>query len=107
MDSKEVFLTKFVLSYFHHKSAEYSQTDVGVQRVRDWVTSFLFLSDDAFLYVDEILRRSTILQLQWGKTKSEVISGALWMPLGNLNNSYRSAFAVSDLPHLFGNMSGG
>ena len=44
--NKEVLSTKLLISYYHHRSAEYSQPDVGVQRVRDWATSSGILSDD-------------------------------------------------------------
>ena len=87
------------------RSSEYSQTDIGVQRVRDWAASSGSLADeDLFISadVDEILSQSTLQQLQWCQTSAEVISGAIWMPLGNLKNAYRSAFAVAGMPHMFG-----
>jgi len=73
--------------------------------VRDWAASSGLVSgDDIFISadVDEILSQSTLHQLQWCQTSAAVISGAIWMPLGNLKNAYRSAFAVAGMPHMFG-----
>ena len=73
--------------------------------MKEWAAWSGFLSDDDIFIsadVDEILLRYTLHQLQWCKTSGDVIGGGIWMPLGNLKNAYKSAFAVSGMPHLFG-----
>ena len=47
------------------------------------------LDDDDILIsanVDEILSRDVLHQLKWCELASDVIFGAIWMPMGNLNN---------------------
>ena len=81
------------------------QTSKGVERVRNWAlhTGHLGL-DDLFISadVDEVMSASVLHQLRWCKIEEEVISGALWMPLGSLDRAYRIEFHVEGRPHTFG-----
>jgi len=85
---------------------ELMQTRVGVERARKWADRIgnglgpddLFISADT----DEVMSRIALHKLRWCQLASKgPISGALWMPLGNLNHAYRSDFAVSGRPHSF------
>ena len=59
--------------------------------------------DDIFISadVDEILSQRALHQLKWCESSSDLLSGALWMPLGNLNWALRTGFPVHDKPHTF------
>ena len=63
------------------------------------------LEDDDILIsasVDEIMSRTALQQLKWCQTSKDVISGALWVPMGNLNKAIRSDFPVEKRrPHTF------
>ena len=90
---------------FNLRDVEHFQTDYGVRKVREWANRTRSLSeDDLFISgdVDEILSREVLHQLSWCQTSSGVISGALWMPLGNFEYAYKSQFAVAGKPHMFG-----
>ena len=74
---------------YYEWTAEFDQTQAGVQRVKDWSLHTGHLDeDDLFISasVDEILSRDALHQLRWCETKNDVIFGGLWMPMGNLNN---------------------
>jgi len=85
--------------------AERAQTDHGVNAVLTWAMEEegnlgpedLFISGD----VDEILSRQALHQLKWCEVKQDVITGALWMPLGNLGRALRTDFPVHARPHTF------
>ena len=86
------------------RAGEHSQMDMGVSRVRNWANRTGLMGDeDIFISadVDEIISRSTLHQLRWCKTSAGVMSGGLWMPMGNLNKAVRSGFHVQDKPHAF------
>jgi len=85
---------------------EDKQTSAGVQRARTWADTVevrigpddLFISADT----DEVMSRIALHKLRWCELASKgPISGALWMPVGNLNRAYRSDFAASGRPHSF------
>ena len=78
--------------------------DMGVSRVKNWANMTGILDDkDIFISadVDEIINRSVLHQLKWCQTSADVMSGGLWMPMGNLNKAVRSGFHVEDKPHAF------
>ena len=65
---------------------------MGVARIREWSLATGELSDDDIFIsgdVDEVMSRSALHQLRWCKTSSNVMSGSLWMPQGNLNKALR------------------
>jgi len=85
---------------------EDKQTSAGVHRARTWADTVedrlgpddLFISADT----DEVMSRIALHKLRWCELASKgPISGALWMPVGNLNRAYRSDFAASGRPHSF------
>ena len=81
------------------------QTDHGVKFIKEWALSTNQLSeDDLFISadVDEVLSRETLQKLQWCQLNKAVISGAIWMPMGDLENAYKSTFAANGFPHMFG-----
>ena len=41
--------------------------------------------DDVVGSVDELLSRSVLQQLRWCELASDVVFGAIWMPMGNLD----------------------
>ena len=51
--------------------------------------------------VDEVMSRTALQQLQWCQIAAPVLSGALWMPKGNLNMALRTDFPVDRRPHTF------
>jgi len=82
------------------------QTSAGVLRARAWAASKQdrLASDDLFISADtdEVMSRDALHKLRWCELASKgPISGALWMPVGNLNLAHRPDFAVSDRPHSF------
>ena len=95
----------FNLVQFYFRYAEFSQTAIGLKKVKNWATRYKTLDmDDIFISadVDEILSRRALHQLKWCETSSDLLSGALWMPLGNLNWALRTGFPVHEKPHTFG-----
>ena len=76
--------------------------DMGVSRVRNWANFTGELDDeDVFISadVDEIISRSVLHQLRWCKTSAGVMSGGLWMPMGNLNKAIKSGLHVEGKIH--------
>jgi hypothetical protein len=49
------------------------------------------------------MSREAVHSLRWCSLApgAAVLSGALWMPLGNLGLAYRSDYPVKDRPHTF------
>ena len=89
---------------FHCRAAEYSQTDWGIARVKEWGDKSGHLEDEDILIsasVDEVMSRSALQQLKWCRISEDVISGALWVPMGNLNKAMRQEFAAEGRPHSF------
>ena len=43
------------------------------------------VDDDDDDSVDELLSRSVLQQLRWCELASDVVFGAIWMPMGNLD----------------------
>ena len=87
-----------------HRYAEKWQTAVGVKKVKTWASTSNQLGlDDIFISgnVDEIMSRGSLQKLKWCQTSADLLSGALWMPLGNLNWALRTGFPVKDRPHTF------
>ena len=85
-------------------SAEYGQTTIGVNRVREWVSKVGDINDDDIFIsgdVDEVMSQEALRQLKWCKTAAPVISGALWVPMGNLLKAFRSPFHVEGRNHTF------
>jgi len=95
---------------------EDSETRAGVARARAWAavhqrpeygspgTSRLS-PDDLFISAntDEVMSREALHKLRWCKLNGKSpISGALWMPMGNLNLAFRSDFPVRGRPHTYG-----
>ena len=60
--------------------------------------SDLFISAD----VDEIMSRQALQKLQWCKLQGQLITGALWMPVGSLDRALKSDYPVVGRPHSFG-----
>ena len=58
----------------------------------------MFISAD----VDEVMSRSALLKLKWCQTNGPLITGSLWMPLGNFNRALKSDFPVVGKPHTYG-----
>ena len=87
-----------------YREALDSQTSFGLSRVRDWALETGGICDDDIFIsadVDEIMSREALHKLQWCETSADVISGALWMPMGNLRKALRSHFPVLGRPHTF------
>lgn len=85
-------------------SVEALQTIVGVQKIKSWANSTNVLqANDIFISgdIDEIIRRDTLNQMKWCELSDKLFSGALWMPLGNLNKAYRTDHAAPDLPYTY------
>ena len=83
---------------------EDSQTAEGVKRIKDWVKSTGFLTaGDAFISadVDEVLSRETLQRLRHCEIVRPVLSGAIVMPLGNLDRAMKTEFPVFNRPHSF------
>ena len=81
------------------------QTKEGVKAVKSWSQHSEVLGpDDLFISadVDEVMSRQALHKLRWCQTSSPLITGALWMPLGNFNRALRSDFPVVGLPHSYG-----
>ena len=81
--------------------AEWSQTDAGVSRVKEWAES-ANLSHDSFFVsadVDEVLSRETLLRLRWCETEARTLTGALWTPLGRLDQATRVRWPAEGRPH--------
>ena len=90
-------------SYMYREALD-SQTSFGLSRVRDWsLETGGMRDDDIFLSadVDEIMSREAMHKLKWCETSADVLSGALWMPMGNLRKALRSHFPVLGHPHTF------
>ena len=84
--------------------AEHSQTDWDIARVQEWAKMSGQLGDDdilIFASVDEVLSRPALHQLKWCQTSADVISGALWVPMGNLHKAMRPDFQVQGHTHTF------
>ena len=85
-------------------SVEALQTIVGVQKIKNWANSTSALDDnDIFISgdVDEVIRRDTLNQMKWCELSDTLFSGALWMPLGNLDMAYRTDHSAPDLPYTY------
>lgn len=78
-----------------HAVFEWNQHAPPAERLTD---------DDIFISgnVDEVLSRENLYKLSWCEWKTEVISGALWMPLGALDRAFRTDWpADRSLPFTF------
>ena len=85
-------------------SMEQTQTDVGIQKIRRWAeTSNIMKEDDILISADadEVIARDVLHELKWCETAAPVFSGALWMPMGNLNHAFHSDFPAPGLPFTF------
>jgi len=85
--------------------AEKRQTFYGVDKVRSWANiSDSLQEDDIFISgdVDEVLSRQALSKLKWCETSGSLLTGALWMPMGNFNRALKSDYPVSGRPHTFG-----
>ena len=93
---------------------EDSETSAGVARARAWAAVHLpeygspgtgrLRPDDLFISAntDEVMSREAFHKLRWCKLdNNNPISGALWMPMGNLNLAFRSDFPVQGRPHTY------
>ena len=49
--------------------------------------------------VDEVMSRQALNRLKWCETSSDLLTGALWMPLGNLQWALKTGYPVYDKPH--------
>ena len=81
------------------------QTKQGLKAVKTWSQHSGKLDpDDLFISadIDEVMSRPALHKLRWCQTSSPIITGALWMPLGNLNRALRSDFPVTGSPHSYG-----
>ena len=86
---------------------EAQQTSAGVSRARSWASTVpgrlgpgdLFISANA----DEVLSREALHKLRSCQMAKEtrVVSGALWMPMGNLDLAIPTDFPVKGRPHTF------
>ena len=72
--------------------AEWLQTDTGVSRVKEWAAATSLNEDSIFISadVDEVLSREALLRLRWCDTEARTLTGALWTPLGNLNQATKA-----------------
>ena len=60
--------------------------------------------DDLFISAntDEVMSREVLHKLRWcNLANDDPISGALWMPMGNLNLAFRTDFPVQGRPHTY------
>ena len=93
---------------------EDSETSAGVARARAWAAvhqpeygspgTGRLGPDDLFISAntDEVMSREALHKLRWCKLESKgPISGALWMPMGNLNLAFRTDFPVQGRPHTY------
>jgi hypothetical protein len=81
------------------------QTRLGLDAVKAWAARPAGLApDDLFISanVDEVLSRSALQLLRWCDPAGPLLSGALWMPLGDLGRAHRSDFPVQGRPHTYG-----
>ena len=80
-------------------------TDLGVGAVREWAAGREggLAGEDVFISAstDEVLSRETLLQLRWCHLSKDITTGALWMPLGNLERAFKSDFPVPGRPHTY------
>lgn len=89
--------------------AENVQTEEGIKKVREWAISSNqeLDSDDLFISgnVDEVLSREALQQLSWCESPHKVITGALWMPMGRLDQALRpgALFSLEGRPHAWAN----
>ena len=81
--------------------AEWLQTDTGVSRVKDWAAATSLNEDSIFISadVDEVLSREALLRLRWCETEARTLTGALWTPLGNLNQATRVRWPAEGRQH--------
>jgi len=82
--------------------AEELQTDVGVERVRQWAKENRALNDDDIFIstnVDEVLSREALHKLRWCQPTRPVLSGALWMPIGRFDLALRTDRPAAGRPH--------
>ena len=101
---RKIYALYLSLTFSIRRAGERAQTDTGVSRVRDWAANTGELEDDDVFIsadVDEIMSSSALHQLKWCKTSAAVMSGGLWMPMGNLNKAIRAGFHVEGKPHAF------
>ena len=78
---------------------------MGISQILEWNKHTGNLSpDDLFISadVDEVMIRAALHNLKWCQTSGPLITGALWMPLGNFNRALRSDFPVVGAPHSYG-----
>ena len=91
---------------------EDSETSAGVARARAWAAvhqpgnpgTGRLGPDDLFISAntDEVMSREALQKLRWCKLDNDnPISGALWMPMGNLKLAFRSDFPVEGRPHTY------
>ena len=52
--------------------------------------------------VDEVMSRQALSSLRWCETSSDLLTGALWMPLGNLQWALKTGYPVHEKPHTLG-----
>ena len=81
------------------------QTKLGINQIKEWDLHTRNLSpDDLFISadVDEVMSRAALLKLKWCQTAGPLITGALWMPLGNFNRALKCNFPVMGKPHTYG-----
>lgn len=85
-------------SFRHHDylklmwSVEYMMLERGGISARKWLEKKMPLRDDDIFVsgdVDEILSREALWQLRHCVWEEKVLSGALWMPYGNLNMAFK------------------
>jgi hypothetical protein len=81
--------------------AEERQTDLALEKVRRLES--LLSGDDILVSgsVDEVLGREALRWLRVCALAAPVISGALWMPLGDLGRAFRSDYPVPGRAHTF------
>ena len=91
---------------------EDSETSAGVDRARAWAAVLQsenpgtgrLSPDDLFISAntDEVMSREALHKLRWCKLdNNNPISGALWMPMGNLKLAFRSDFPVKGRLHTY------
>ena len=81
--------------------AEWTQTDAGVSRVKEWAEATNLSPDSIFVSadVDEVLSRETLLRLRLCETSARTLTGALWTPLGRLDQATRVRWPAEGRPH--------
>ena len=75
-----------------------------MKKVKNWASQYNTLEMDDIIIsadVDEIMSRQALSSLKWCETSSDLLTGALWMPLGNLQWALRTGFPVHEKPHTF------